>query len=146
MNWKFEAMEKLRLYEAKKQSLRSIPEEIERLESAMKSIRSATADGTPVKGGGSGREDMMLSNIVHREELDRALEQARKWVDLVDAGLEILSQEERLILDRFSLEVFVNGGQQAASMVLFTPEQEDGITFRSEGSARLDAEKYDLEV
>lgn len=52
----------------------------------------------------------------------------------------------RLILDRFSLEVFVNGGQQAASMVLFTPEQEDGITFRSEGSARLDAEKYDLEV
>lgn len=101
MNWKFEAIEKLRLYEAKKQSLRSIPEEIERLESAMKSIRSATADGTPVKGGGSGREDMMLSNIVHREELDRALEQARKWVDLVDAGLEILSQEERLILDRF---------------------------------------------
>lgn len=101
MNWKFEAMEKLKLYEAKKQSLRSIPEEIERLESAMKSIRSATADGTPVKGGGSGREDMMLSNIVHREELDRALEQAKKWVDLVDAGLEILSQEERLILDRF---------------------------------------------
>ena len=101
MNWKFEAMEKLRLYEAKKQSLRSIPEEIERLESAMKSIRSATADGTPVKGGGSGREDMMLSNIVHREELDRALEQAKKWVDLVDAGLEILSQDERLILDRF---------------------------------------------
>ena len=46
MNWKFEAMEKLRLYEAKKQSLRSIPEEIERLESAMKSIRSATADET----------------------------------------------------------------------------------------------------
>ena len=101
MNWKFEAMEKLRLYEAKKQSLRSIPEEIERLESAMKSIRSATADGTPVKGGGSGRDDMMLSNIVHREELDRALEQAKKWVDLVDAGLEILSQDERLILDRF---------------------------------------------
>ena len=101
MNWKFEAIEKLKQYEAKKQSLRSIPEEIARLESAMKSIRSATADGTPVQGGGSGREDMMLSNIVHREELERALEQAKKWVALVDAGLEILSEEERLILDRF---------------------------------------------
>ena len=101
MNWKFEAIEKLKQYEAKKQSLTSIPEEIARLESAMQSIRSATADGTPVKGGGSGREDMMLSNIVHREELERSLEQAKMWVALVDAGLEILSEEERLILDMF---------------------------------------------
>ena len=101
MNWKFEAIEKLKQYEAKKQSLTSIPEEIARLESAMQSIRSATADGTPVKGGGSGREDMMLSNIVHREELERSLEQAKMWVALVDAGLEILRDEERLILDRF---------------------------------------------
>ena len=101
MKWKFEAIEKLKQYEAKKQSMTSIPEEIARLESAMQSIRSATADGTPVKGGGSGREDMMLSNIVHREELERSLEQAKMWVALVDAGLEILSAEERLILDRF---------------------------------------------
>lgn len=101
MNWKFEAMEKLKMYEAKKQALQSIPEEIARLESVMKSIRSATADGTPVQGGGSGREDMMLSNIVHREELERSLEQAQKWVDLVDAGLEILTEEERLILNQF---------------------------------------------
>ena len=72
-----------------------------RLESAMQSIRSATADGTPVSGGGSGREDMMLSNIVHREELARSLEQARKWVSLVDSGLESLSTDEKKILSRF---------------------------------------------
>lgn len=101
MNWKYEAIDKLKQYEAKKQSLESIPLEIARLGSVMKSIRSATADGTPVQGGGSGREDMMLSNIVQREELERSLEQAQKWVDLVDAGLDILSEEERLILDRF---------------------------------------------
>ena len=104
MNWKFEAIEKLRLYEAKKQSLRSIPEEIARLESAMKSIRSATADGSPVNGGGSGREDMMLSNIVHREELERSLEQAKRWVAVVDGGLKILGVEERLILDRLYIK------------------------------------------
>ena len=101
MNWKYEAAEKLRQYEAKKKSLDSIQDEIRRLESAMQSIRSAMADGTPVKGGGSGREDMMLSNIVHREELERSLEQTKIWVELVDAGLEILSAEERMILDRF---------------------------------------------
>ncbi len=71
MNWKYEAIEKLRQYEAKKQALTSIPTEIARLESSMRSIRSATTDGTPVQGGGSAREDMMLSNIVHREELGR---------------------------------------------------------------------------
>lgn len=101
MNWKYEAVDKLKQYEAKKQSLKSIPMEIARLELAMKSIRSATADGTPVSGGGSGREDMYLSNIVHREELERSLEQAKKWVALTDAGLEILTEEERLILERF---------------------------------------------
>lgn len=101
MNWKYEAMEKLKSYNAKKQALRSIPEEIARLESEMRSIRSATSDGTPVSGGGSGREDRHLSNIVHREELSRSLEQAKAWVNLVDAGLAILSQEERLVLDRF---------------------------------------------
>lgn len=94
-------MEKLRQFEAKKQSLKCIPEEMKRLESVMRSIRSAVADGTPVSGGGSGREDMLLSNIVHLEELERALEQARKWVALVNAGLEVLSSEERLILERF---------------------------------------------
>jgi len=101
MNWKFEAIEKLKQYEAKKRSLQNIPEEIKRLESAMQSIRSATADGNPVQGGGSGREDMYLSNIVQREELERSLEQAQKWVALADAGLEFLTEEERLILDRF---------------------------------------------
>lgn len=101
MNWKFEAIEKLKQYEAKKMSLRNIPEEIKRLEAAMQSIRSATADGNPVQGGGSGREDMYLSNIVQREELERSLELAQKWVALADAGLEFLNDEERLILDRF---------------------------------------------
>ena len=101
MNWKYEAIEKLAQYEAKKQSLRNIPDEIARLESAMRGIRSATSDGSPVKGGGSGREDMYLSNIVLREELERSLEQAQKWVNLVDAGLSLLSVEDRKILDRF---------------------------------------------
>lgn len=101
MDWKREAMEKLKRYNAMKQSLRSIPEEITRLELEMQSIRSATSDGTPVSGGGSGREDRYLSNIVHREELLRSLEQAKVWVRLVDTGLAILSQEERLVLDRF---------------------------------------------
>lgn len=101
MDWKKEAMDKLRQYTAKKQSLNSIPEEIRQLESELVSIRSATGDGTPMPGGGSRREDMLLNNIVRREELERTLEQAKLWVALVDAGMEILNDNERLVLDRF---------------------------------------------
>lgn len=101
MNWKQEAVEKLKDYEAKENCITSIPEEIRQLKAQYSAIRSATADGSPVSGGGAGREDMMLSNIVKREELARTLRQAAQWVRLVDAALEILTPEERLILDRF---------------------------------------------
>lgn len=101
MNWKIEAVDKLKQYEAKKLSLENIPLEIERLELAMQGIRSASSEGSPTRSEGSARDDAYLSNIVHREELERLMEQSAKWVALVDAGLEILSSEERLLLDRF---------------------------------------------
>ena len=101
MNWKYEAIDELKQYEAKKHALQVIPGEIARLEESMRGLRSAASDGTPAHGGGSGREDMYLSNIVRREELARSLELARKWVAFVDAGLEFLAEDERLILDRF---------------------------------------------
>lgn len=100
MNWRREAIEKLRNYEAHKQALESLPKEIRRLESAYTGIRSATTDGTPVSGGSSTREDAMLSNIVHRDELKRRLKEARLWVSMVDKALNILTDEERLVLER----------------------------------------------
>lgn len=52
----------------------------------------------------------------------------------------------RLILDRYSLEVFVDDGAQAASNVIYTPLQAQGISFSCGGAARMDVEQYDLEV
>ena len=101
MNWKQEAIEKLEQYDARKQSLRSIPAEIARLESVAQRIRSTQTDGIAVKSSGGGREDMLLNNIIQREELNWSLEQAQQWVGLVDSGLSVLDDEERLILDRF---------------------------------------------
>lgn len=101
MNWKFEAIEKLKEYTARKNAITSIPEEIKRLEEDAQRIRAASTDATPVQGGGSTREDMLLSNIVHREELQRRLSDALRWVKIVDGGLAVLSDEDRLVLDRF---------------------------------------------
>ena len=97
--WKYKAIDKLKDYTAQKASLSNIQKEIARLESEACSIKSATADGTPVKGGGSGREDRLLSNIVKREEHKAMLHRAELAVGMVDTGLSVLSQEERHTLN-----------------------------------------------
>lgn len=103
MNWKGEAVEKLRKYEAMCRSLQNIPLEVKRLEVDARAIRGARTDGTPVKGGGSGREDALLNNLAHRQELSWALEQAKYWVEITRSGLETLTPEEKLVLQRFYL-------------------------------------------
>ena len=101
MNWKQEAIERLEQYTAKQQSLTLIPEEIKRLESVAARLRGVQMGGVSVKRTDTRREDGMLNNIVQREELGWALEQAQKWVDQVDTGLSVLDSEQKMILDRF---------------------------------------------
>lgn len=101
MDWKSEAIDKLKQYEAKRQALESIPLEIAQVESTMTSIRSARTDGVAVKGsGGSGREDMLLNCIVHKDELQRNLDRTQMWVDSVDGALSALKPDDRHILER----------------------------------------------
>ena len=52
----------------------------------------------------------------------------------------------RVIMDRYSLELFVNDGESAASFVLYTPAEAGAISFTSEGAVLVDVEKYDLEM
>ena len=100
MNWKKEAQEKLRRYEAMRLATLNIPDEIARLEIDAGSIRSARTDSTPVSGGGNRREDALLNNIVHRQELTRALQQAQLWLNSTDRALSTLNNEQKQILHR----------------------------------------------
>lgn len=50
----------------------------------------------------------------------------------------------RILLDRYSLEIFVNGGEQTLTNVLYTPETAEGIRFACDGQVQLDVEKYTL--
>ena len=100
MNWKEEATEKLRKYDAMHLAVKNLPEEMRRLDQAACAIRSARTDATPVKGGTNRREDVLLNNIVHREELRNALEQAKLWVSITDRALSALTPDEKLILYR----------------------------------------------
>ena len=44
----------------------------------------------------------------------------------------------------FSVEIFINDGEQVMSAVLFTEQEAKGISFSAEGAAKIDVVKYDL--
>jgi len=52
----------------------------------------------------------------------------------------------RIIMDSYSLEVFVNDGQAAMSMLIFTELEAKGITFQAEGTAIANICCYNMEV
>ena len=100
MNWKSEAKEKLRRYDAMRLATINIPEEIARLEMDAQSIRSAKWDDPTVTGGGSRKEDALLNNIIHRQELIWTLQQAQSWLKTTDRALTALTGEEKQLLHR----------------------------------------------
>ena len=52
----------------------------------------------------------------------------------------------RIILDRFSAEVFVNDGEHVLTAIIYTEQAADGISFFAEGMMRMDIEKYELDI
>lgn len=100
MNWKQESKEELREYEAKRTAAVNIPEEIRQLETQMVKL-GGSSNATPVKGGGSVWEDRQINLIVKADKLRTSLGYAKDWVSRVERGLAVLTDEERLILDRF---------------------------------------------
>lgn len=50
----------------------------------------------------------------------------------------------RLILDRFSVEVFVNDGEKVVTATMFTDQDAKGISFFADGQVRMNVVKYDL--
>lgn len=65
----------------------------------------------------------------------------RRSVSVADRGGEL---ELRVILDRYSVEVFVNGGEQVLSATLYTPQEAEGISFEVRGRALMDLEHHTL--
>lgn len=101
MDWKKISIERLRDYEARKQALESIPEQIKTLEMNLTSVRSATTDGIPIRGNGNRREEMLINNIAMREELQNNYDIAEREVKITEKGLDALTKEQRRILYKF---------------------------------------------
>lgn len=104
MYWKYEAIENLKDYSAKKASIQNLTDEIMELTAKRGSIRSATADGIAVKGGGSGREDAMINNMVRLDKLQENLHDTEQFIARMDRGLDFLELDENELLVRFYIE------------------------------------------
>ena len=52
----------------------------------------------------------------------------------------------RILVDRFSVEIFVNDGEQVMTSLIYTPVDASGISFASNGNTHLDVTNYDIEV
>ena len=50
----------------------------------------------------------------------------------------------RIIMDGDSVELFVNDGEQAATFMLYSPVEADGISFVTNGKAMMQVEKYEI--
>lgn len=50
----------------------------------------------------------------------------------------------RMILDQFSVEVFVNDGEQVLTTTMYTEKEADGISFFADKAVRMNVVKYDL--
>lgn len=100
MNWKTEAMERLRKYDAMCLAADNIPQEIRRLEEAATAIRSARTDGCRVQATGNRREELLLDNMMSRQELHWRLDQTQGWLSAMNKALGVLTPEEKLVLQR----------------------------------------------
>ena len=77
MNWKQEAIYKLKNHGPKVLAVENILDELAVLKADFDRLQGVTTDGVRVSGTGTDHEDTKLSNIVRRGELVRALSQTK---------------------------------------------------------------------
>lgn len=100
MNWKTEAVEKLRRYDAMCRAVRNIPLELKRLDGEYTALGGTWCGGTGKSGNGRSQEDRMMNNIMTRQQLKWSLDQATNWTEQVSGALSGLNPQERLILQQ----------------------------------------------
>lgn len=100
MNWKEEAVQRLQRYDAMRRAVINLPQEIDLLRQEATAV--STGWVSPVSGSRKlrAREDLLLDNLVKRQQLQWSLDQARGWMDNMNRALSALTPEERLILQQ----------------------------------------------
>ena len=100
-DWKGNAIDDLKRYACDLISMEILPEKIRLLEDQMQFVKGTQYDKTPVEGGSSGYEERLINYLDSKTRLERNLKAAQERVDIIEHGLSVLSDTERLVLQRF---------------------------------------------
>lgn len=101
MNWEHSAKEELRSYTKLRVAQQNLRERIAALEDRKVAIRTSTVTPVPTHGGGSQYEDKLLDTIVQLDGVRAELAATDSMVALIERGLDALTCNERLVLDKF---------------------------------------------
>lgn len=110
MNWKQEAIDKLRRYALMRTSRENLGQELQRLALA--------------------KQDPMDARVL-RCELENALQQAELWVSQVERAMGVLLPEERLILNR----CYISGERGAVDRLCGDLKAEPSTVYRKRDKA-----------
>ena len=102
-----------------------------------------------IKLAADGDHSTTLTYEPHTRRLTLDRSQAGFHQDIVHLrSCTVRSQSDtlslRILLDRNSIEVFINGGEQTMTACIYTPPEAERITFAANGAARITVEQYSL--
>lgn len=101
MNWQKAAIDDLRCYIARRESVPNIKSRLRALAHEMTALKATSTDKLNVQGGDARVEDKWLNILVEREKLINNLRAVRRLVAITERGLEVLTPEERRVLELF---------------------------------------------
>lgn len=96
--WQQVAIEDLKSYNYRKQSLDGMGEEVAALKSAATSISAIRIDSAPSASQSTCRDDVIVNNIVRRDELMQTMLQTSVRCSRIENALRELDSKERMIL------------------------------------------------
>ena len=84
--------------------LKNLKEKIIAAESELRAIKSADPSKVSVRGGGNADADKRIALIVERDNYKRNYAIIKRAVDVLDAGLATLSEQEKKTLELFYMD------------------------------------------
>lgn len=100
MDWKTVTTDKLKDFGALKCAVNGIPTELHLIDCDIQKTRSAVANGLPAEAV----EDIQLSRLMMRRELEWSLAYAKERVDDIEKAMNALDPKDREILDKLYVQ------------------------------------------
>ncbi|MBQ8598914.1 MAG: hypothetical protein IJ411_02210 [Oscillospiraceae bacterium] len=100
MNWKKEAVNQLKEYPNRKDSLQSIKSRCRLLEEETTALKERELP-LPLRGALSTAQDQLLSSTAEQKQLQANYHMAKLQLQWIEKGLSALDEDERMVLEGF---------------------------------------------